>query len=312
MCCLLVLLLSSRMINLCMEMSESLRLMIVMLLLIQSSKYSMANTHTDTRVYTGLPRSSKPPLLLPPLRAHVTLAHIDSWMCAFWSSERMLHCAQFLPPHPPTSTAVPLSPSRHPRPRPQTLVQRTMQPPRRRLLLFPFFQFGWGAGSKRATHSPTPFYFLTTFTPTPRIVSITLFLAPPPQVAGRRKNIYIYLFLRGLRLPTPFSLLPRAPFSPPPLYSPPPPSRFSLSRVLSFFFLFLLFLSPSYFHLPLLTAPRRRAFARVREREREKTEEDKTDKEGKWECEGRGVEKGKGSKRRRLLRRGRRRRLRLR
>lgn len=182
----------------------------------------------------------------------------------------MLHCAQFLPPH-----FHPLPPpylSRYPdalTPGPKLSCSAPCNPPRRRLLLFPFFQFGWGAGSKRATHSPTPFYFLTTFTPTLRIVSITLLLAPPPQVAGRRKNIYIYLFLRGLRLPTPFSLLPRAPFSPQ-LYSPPPPSRFSLSRVLSFFFLFLLFLSPSYFHLPLLTAPRRRASARPTRRERER------------------------------------------
>lgn len=241
--------------------------MVAMLLLTYSSKYPWSNTHTDTaRVHTALPRCSKPPLLLPPLRAHVTLAHIDSWMCAFWSSERMLHCAQFLPPRPPTSTAVPLLPSRRSRPRPQTLVQRAMQPPRRRLLLFPFFQFGWGAGSERATHSPTPFYFLAAFAPTLRTVSITLLLAPPPQVAGRRKNIYIYLFLRGLRLPIPFSLLPPvAPFSPH-HRSPPPPLRFSLSLVPTFFFLFLLFLSPSYFHLPLLTAPRRRASERERQR----------------------------------------------
>lgn len=228
--------------------------------------------HGYARVYRIAAIFQTAPTSAPASNTHVTLAHIDSWMCAFWSSERMLHCAQFLPPRPPTSTAVPLSPPRHPRPRPQTLVQRAMQPPRRRLLLFPFFQFGWGAGSKRATHSPTPFYFLTTFTPTSRIVSITLLLAPPPQVAGQRKNIYIYLFLRGLRLPTPFSFLLRAPFSPPQLYSPPPPSRFSLSRVLAFFFLFLLFLSPSYFHLPLLTAPRRaaprrRASARPTKRE---------------------------------------------
>lgn len=243
--------------------------MVAMLLLTHSSKYSSANTHTDTRVYTHgtLPRSSKPPLLLPPLGAHVTLAHIDSWMCAFWSSERMLHCAQFLPPHPPTSTAVPLSPSRRSRPRLQTLVQRAMQPPRRRLLLFPFFQFGWGAGSERATHSPTPFYFLAAFTPTLRTVSITLLLAPPPQVAGRRKNIYIYLFLRGLRLPLPPSRS----------YPVPPSLRNStlrlhlrdslcLSCFLSFSYssCFFLLLTSIYHFLP------RRGAARPRDRRRKR------------------------------------------
>lgn len=115
----------------------------------------------------------------------------------------MLHCAQFLPPNPPTSTAVPLLPSRRSRPPTPNSRAARHATPRRRLLLFPFFQFGWGAGSERATHSPTPFYFLAAFTPTLRTVSITLLLAPPPQVAGRRKNIYIYLFLRGLRLPLP-------------------------------------------------------------------------------------------------------------
>lgn len=140
-----------------------------------------------------------------------------------------------------------------------------MQPPRRRLLLFPFFQFGRGAGSERATHSPTSFYFFAAFTPTLRTVSITLLLAPPPQVVGRRKNIYIYLFLRELRLPTPFPFpTPYTPFFL--LRNPPPPlSRFSLSFVLSFSFLFLLslFLLPtSIYHF----LPRRRTFARPTKR----------------------------------------------
>lgn len=218
----------------------------------------------------------------------------------------MLHCAQFLPPHLPSSTAVPLLPPRRPRPRPQTLVQRAMQPPRRRLLLFPFFQFGWGAGSERATHSPTPFYFLAAFTPTPRTVSITLLLAPPPHVAGRRKNIYIYLFLRGLRLPTPFLLLSPCSLLSATLLSASTFEIFSVSRT---FFLFLISPASFSFLLPSTTSYRAAA-PRVREtdRERERVENDKTDREGKWECEGRGVERGKGSKRRRLLRRRRRRR----
>lgn len=129
-------------------------------------------------------------------------------------------------------------------------MQRAMQPPRRRLLLFPFFQFGWGAGSERATHSPTPFYFLTIFSPTLRTVSIALLLAPPSQVAGRRKNIYIYLFLRGLRLPT---LIPprRTPFSP--QYHPPPPPFEILSVSRTFFFL-LVPLTSFSFLLPSTTS----------------------------------------------------------
>lgn len=141
-----------------------------------------------------------------------------------------------------------------------------MQPPRRRLLLFPFFQFGWGAGSERATHSPTPFYFLAIFSPTLRTVSIALLLAPPSQVAGRRKNIYIYLFLRVLRLPTPY---PPSPYS---LLSaiPSSASTFRDSLCLAYF----LFLSHSSYFFLLLTSiyhflPRRGA-ARPRDRRRER------------------------------------------
>lgn len=150
--------------------------------------------HTDARVHMASPRSSKPPLppLHPPPQAHVTLAHIDSSMCAFWSSQgacctahNSYHPIHLLPP------PYPLFPSRR-HPRSRTLMQRAMQPPRRRLLLFPFFQFGWGAGSERATHSLIPFYFLAAYAPTLQTVSIHP-LTCTPFSGGRPKEKYLYL-----------------------------------------------------------------------------------------------------------------------
>lgn len=212
-------------------------------------------THSIAAIFQTAPTSA----LLPRLE-HTWHSHTSIPGCVL--SGRQSACCTAHNSYHPIHPLPPPYLSRHPdalAPDSKLSCSAPCNPPRRRLLLFPFFQFGWGAGSERATHSPTPFYFLAAFTPTLRTVSITLLLAPPPQVAGRRKNIYIYLFLRGLRLPLPPSRsYPFSPFSPQ-LYSSLPPWKFSLSLVLDIFFLFLLFLSPSYFHLPLLTAPRRRA-----------------------------------------------------
>ena len=287
--------------------------MVAMSLLTHSSKYSSPHTHTNMQVYTQRCRDlpNRPYFCPLPHLEHTWHSHTSIPGCVL-SSRQSACCTAHNSYHP----IHPLPPpylSCHPdvlAPRLQTLsCSAPCNPPRRRLLLFPFFQFGWGAGSERATHSPTPFYFLAAFTPTLRTVSITLLLAHPllRWPAEGKISIFIcffagYVSLYPLLVPTPFSLLSAT------LLSPLPPWRFSLSFVLDFFFLFFLFLSPSYFHLPFLTAPRRRASARLTEREW--IEEGKTDREGKWECEGRGVEQGKGSKRRRLLRRRRRRRLR--
>lgn len=143
-------------------------------------------------------------------------------VCFLVVAGRMLHCAQFLP-HLPSSTTVPLlPPRRHPRSR--TLVQRAMQLPRRRLLLFPFFQFGWGAGSERATHSPIPFYFLAAFAPTLAPSPSTLLLAPPSS-GGRSKEKYLYLSVSS-RATSPYPLVvscyPLLPSSPQYHPSPPP------------------------------------------------------------------------------------------
>jgi len=129
-------------------------------------------------------------------------------VCFLAVAGRMLHCAQFLPPHPPTSTAVPLLPSRR-HSRSRTLMQRAMQPPRRRLLLFPFFQFGWGAGSERATHSPIPFYFPAAFAPTLRTVSIHPLTCTPSSrwPAEGKISIFICFFAGYVSLPPPRSYL---------------------------------------------------------------------------------------------------------
>lgn len=246
---------------------KSLRLVVAMLLSTRSSKCS--SLYTRMRVYTRHRRD----LLNRPYR-HFTPAsgtrdtrtHRFLDVCFLVVARRMLHCAQFLPPHPPTSTAVSLLPSRR-HPRSRTLMQRAMQPPRRRLLLFPFFQFGWGAGSERATHSPIPFYSLPPSLPPFGPSPSTLLLAPPPQVASRRKNIYIYLFLRGLRLllpsPRPYPLCY--------LLSAIPSSAttfeiLSVSRTFFFFLISCAFLSLSYFDPPLLTmAPRVRGIDEEKE-----------------------------------------------
>lgn len=248
---------------------KSLRLVVAMLLSTRSSK--CFSPCTRMRVYTrhrgDLP--NRPYRFFTPASStRDTRTHRFLDVCFLVVAGRMLHCAQFLP-HLPSSTTVPLSPTRR-HPRSRTLMQRAMQLPRRRLLLFPFFQFGWGAGSERATHSPIPFYFLAAFAPTLAPSPSTLLLAPPPQVAGRRKNIYIYLFLRGLRLPTPSSSLAI------PCY---PPLRNTILRHHlrdSLCLTYFLFLSHCFFLL--LTSihhflPRRRASARRPEREREGEEE---------------------------------------
>lgn len=178
----------------------------------------------------------------------------------------MLHCAQFLPPHLPSSTAVPLLPPRRPRPRSQTLVQRAMQPPRRRLLLFPFFQFGWGAGSERATHSPTPFYFLAAHSHSSDRLHHPLTCTPSSR--GRPKEKYLYLSVSS-RATSPYPLL-----APTPMLPSLPNSTLRLhlrdSLCLSYFLsfsyssCFFLLLTSIYHFLP------RRGAARPRDRQRER------------------------------------------
>lgn len=95
---------------------------------------------------------------------------------------RMLHCAQPLlhvPPIPPT----PASSYHHHLPPPflctplQPLrASPPCNPPRRRLLLFPFFQFGVGGG-KRATPSP----LLALRTPPPLLSATHEAPLPPPS-----------------------------------------------------------------------------------------------------------------------------------
>lgn len=180
----------------------------------------------------------------------------------------MLHCAQFLPPNPPTSTAVPLLPSRRSRPpTPNSLVQRAMQPLGGDSY---YFHFSNSVGGREVSvqHTPPPPSTslppsLPSFGPSPSPSYLHPLLRWP---AEGKISIFIcffagYVSLYPLLVPTPFSLLSATLLSPLPLW------RFSLSFVLDFFFLFFLFLSPSYFHLPFLTAPRRRASARPTERE---------------------------------------------
>jgi len=172
---------------------RSLRLVVAMLLSTCLVKVFLVPC-TRMRVYTWHHRDLQPPPyrhFTPASTTRDTRTHRFFDVCFLAVAGRMLHCAQFLPPHPPTSTAVPLLPSRR-HSRSRTLMQRAMQPPRRRLLLFPFFQFGWGAGSERATHSPIPFYFPAAFAPTLRTVSIHP-LTCTPSSGGRPKEKYLYL-----------------------------------------------------------------------------------------------------------------------
>lgn len=126
---------------------------------------------------------------------------------------------------------------------------------------------------------PPPSTFLPSSLPPFRTVSIALLLAPPSQVAGRRKNIYIYLFLRGLRLlpSSPPSLCSFPPFSP--QYHPPPPP-FEILSVSRTFFFFLIPLTSFSFLLPSTTSYHgwRRASARPTKKER--VEKIKKDREG--------------------------------
>lgn len=173
----------------------------------------------------------------------------------------------FLSNHPAAAATPALPP-----PRPRTLVERAMQLPRRRLLLFPFFQFGWGAGSERATHSLTPFYFLAAFSPTLGPSPSPSYLYP--SSGGRPKEKYLYLSVSS-RATSPYphlALLPPARALLPAIPSSASTIGDSLC-LLYFLFLsqssrFFLFLTSTYHFLPRRGAARRRAFARPTEKER--------------------------------------------
>lgn len=194
-------------------------------------------------------------------------------VCFLVVAGRILHCAQFLPSHPPTSTAAPLFPSRH-HPRSRTLMQRAMQPPRRRLLLFPFFQFGWGAGSERATHSLIPFYFLAAYAPTLQTVSIHP-LTCTPFSGGQPKEKYLYLSVSSRAtspLLVPTSVLP-------PLRNTILRHHLRDSLCLTYFlFLYRFFCASFSFLLPSTTSYRDAARPRGGRRERglDKTDGDRS------------------------------------
>lgn len=226
------------------------------MLLTHSSKYSSPNTRM--RVYTRHCHDlSKPPLLSPPLRTHVTLAHIDSSSCFL-----------VVRAHAALRT-IPTTPSTH-------FHRRTsLLPPHRPRLVPPdsklscsapcnplggdsyYFHFSNSVGGREASVQHTLSHRLLFLCrlyshPTNRLHHP---LTCTPSSGGRPKEKYLYLSISS-RATSPYSLpasTPRTPFFL--LRNPPPPLlRFSLSFVLSFSFLFLLPLSPFYFHLPLLTA----------------------------------------------------------
>lgn len=250
------------------------------MLLTHSSKYSSPNTRM--RVYTRHRHDlSKPPPLSPPLSplslrpaSHVTLAHIDSSMCAFWSSERMLHCAQFLPPRPPTSTAVLLLPSptaraSFPSPDPRNSHAARHATPQEATLIISIFPIRcWGAGSERATHSPTPFYFLAAFSPTPSENRLHHPLTCTPYLrwpAEGKISIFI-CFFAGYVSPSP-------PLVPSPLVCSllsAIPSSASTFEILSVWRTFFFFLVPSFFFLLPSTTSYCGAAPRVRETNEER------------------------------------------
>lgn len=214
------------------------------------------------------------PTFLLPRFEHTWHSHTSIPGCVL--SGRQSACCtahnSYHPIHPP-STAVPLT-TLTPPPSPASDSKLSCSAPCNPLGGDSYyFHFSNSVGGREASvqHTPSPpFYFLAIFSPTLRTVSIALLLAPPSQVAGRRKNIYIYLFLRVLRLPTLLSSPRHTPFSP--QYHPPPPPFEILSVSLTFFF-FLIPLT-SFSFLPSSTTSYRVAAPRVRETtERERVEE---------------------------------------
>lgn len=255
-------------------------LTVAMLLSTHSSKYVPRRTHGCawyTRHRRDLPKAAPPPLshrsregrtrdtrthrfldvCFLVVRAHAALRTIPTT-----PSTHFHRLSPSLSDHPAAATT-PAPPAL----RPRTLVQRAMQLPRRRLLLFPFFQFGWGAGSERATHSLTPFYFLAAFSPTLGPSPSPSYLHPLLRWPAEGKISIFICFFAGYVSPSTLSsrsyprraLLPAIPSS---------ASTFGDSLCLLYFLFlshssrFFLFLT---IHLPLLTASRRGA-ARPRDR----------------------------------------------
>jgi len=179
----------------------------------------------------------------------------------------MLHCAQFLPPHPPISIAVLLSR----RSRPRLSCSAPCNPLGGDSY---YFHFSNSVGGRETSVQHTPSPPSTSLPPSlpPFGPSLSLSYLHFPLRWPVEKEKYLYLSVSS-RATSPYPLPALTPCS---LLSATPLSAstfeiLSVSR--TFFFLFFLFLSPSYFHLPLLTAPRRRASARSTERERERERE---------------------------------------
>lgn len=233
--------------------------------------------HTDARVHTALPRSSKATPTAPARSTRDTRTH------------RFLDvCFLVVRAHAALRT-IPTTPSTHFHRRSSLTTPPPPPPP---LSLPPDPELSWSAPCNSLGGDSYYFHFSNSVggreasvqhTPSPPSTSLPPSLPPldrlrrpltctPPQVAGRRKNIYIYLFLRGLRLPTLTSRsYPRlAPSSP--RYHPPPPPSEILSVCCTFFF----FLNPPAsfsFLLPPTTSYRvavRRGAARSRDRRRKR------------------------------------------
>lgn len=117
------------------------------------------------------------------------------------SARRMLHCAQPIPIPPTLRVVHPLQPLR-------LFVQPTMQPPRRRLLLFPFFQFGLGGGERACNILPSALNPRAQFPTTQLGFSLRSIFTPLRTWSAKGKiSIFICFFAEyvSLRPPPPSS-----------------------------------------------------------------------------------------------------------